>query len=944
MPFKKRILCSNISLIVSAGLFLSSTGQIAVAQIPQFSCRANNAGDGWICEPLGPRSAPVAPSVAPPSGVESAPIESDDSVSPQAVEPDAEVEPAEVPLSNTSSNTSSNTNSQPRSATNAVNDNGLEEIPASPSNDNQASSQALATAAPLVPTAIVSEYPLDWVPREALSQEQLQLLPDNCCGAFIDPSRSLANFQVDPETAQTVFSASQGIEQLNQNLITIDGDVVVQQGNRHMQNDSTTTLDRGENTVLMEGNVVFREPGILLQGTSAFVNSDAGTSRMESASYVIHDVGAHGQAESVVYTSESGLVSIENGEFSRCEPENSFWKISARSLVLDQANGRGYATGASLRLGNFPIFYYPYTLPFPLGDERMSGFLAPSTGSTRSGGFDFELPYYLNLAPNYDATVSPRLISDRGVLTSLETRYLASWSMNTLNMSYLGNDKFYDPDTVNIPGTESPSEEDRWFIGYEHLGNLGRNWSTFVDYNAISDDDYFYDLGSNGLNVTSRTHLNQLGQLNFNSGFLRANLRAQRTEIIDPTINTDGINKPYDRLPQFNFDTDAYLPGGFGVRLRGQITSFDRTLDATLLPPSQIENGVLVTGERINLEPEINWSLESPGWFVRASGKYKYAAFDLQEQASVSVEDPDIGIGVGSADAGLIFERQRAGGGSQTLEPRLFYLYSEFENQDFLPLFDTTEMNFSFNQLFRDDRFSGGDRIADANQLSAALTTRLLDERGRELGRASIGRITYFEDRYVSLKSPLRNSIPKYSTLSTESALAGELGISFGDNWRLSTDVQWNEETEEIEEGSFRMRYQGDADHILNLSYRYRGLATNPNAPLIFGIDTRIKQSDVSGMWPINDNWKILARWNYDHSNDRNLETFAGIEYSNCCATIRLVGREWVDENELFLPNIEPNRGIFVQFTLNGLGNITGGGISSLLEDGIWGFRETEYE
>jgi LPS-assembly protein len=530
------------------------------------------------------------------------------------------------------------------------------------------------------------------------------------------------------------------------------------------------------------------------------------------------------------------------------------------------------------------------------------------------------------------------------VLTGLELRYLAETSLNTLNMSYLGNDKLFNETTANVLGSDSPPTDNRWFIGYEHYGVYGRNWSSFVDYNAVSDEDYFYDLGSNGLNTTSRTHLNRQARLNFNTEYLRAGLNVQRIQIIDPFISSIDLNRPYDRLPQFYFDTDAYLGAGFRVELGGQVTSFDRTLDESSLSQSQLDNGALVSGERLNLEPAISWSIEQPGWFLRANAKYKHASYKLQNQSTASMDDPDVGITVYNFDSGLIFERPMAGGFTQTLEPRAYYLFSEFEEQSLLPLFDTSELNFSFSQLFREDRFSGGDRTGDADQVSIAITSRILDEKGKERARMSLGQIRYFDDRQVNLGNPIQSWIPRYSPLNQKSALAGEFALSFSESWRLNTDVQYNEETEELDEGSFQLRYHRDTDHLFNIAYRYRNLVDSPNFILPTGIDPRIKQTDLSAAWPINQAWKLLARWNYDHSNSRNLETFAGVEYSNCCATIRVIAREWVDEDELFVPNIEPNQGIFVQFTLNGLGNITGGGLSSLLSDGIRGFKETDDE
>ena len=914
MPLRKLHISSEISLILFAGILLTALPQTTQAQLPQYTCRPNVDSDGWVCER----------SDSPPSRNLS--DDSNSAVLPPIIEQLEPEQPQVIPEDETR---------EPKASPDSPTEAPVRETPPNGPNLEAEEIRIGLTA-----------NELDWMPRASMTIEQQESLPDNCCGNFIDPIASFADNTAIPAEAETLFRANQGLQQLAQNLITINGDVTVQQGFRSIINDQVTNIDREANTVSMEGNVEFREPGILLLGSSAFIDNDDNSNRIENAQYVLHNYSAHGQAQSIIYSSDSSVVSIENGEFSRCEPGNNFWKLRADNITLDQKENRGYAQNASLQLGGLPIFYYPFTLPFPLGDERSSGLLAPSTGSTRSGGFDFELPYYFNLAPHYDATLSPRLISDRGVLVGTELRYLASWSMNTLNMSGLSGDQLYDAAQIDVLGSDSPSVEDRWFIGFEHMGSLGRNWSTFIDYNAISDEDYFYDLGSSGLNLLSRTHLNRQGALNFNSEYLRAGLNVQRIQIIDPFISAIDLSRPYDRLPQFHFESDLYLRAGFSLGIRGEITSFDRDLNEAALSTTQIANGALTKGERINLEPEISWSLESPGWFVRASAKYKHVEYSLENQATGTLADPDLGTGIYSLDAGLVFERNMTsdgGGWIQTLEPRVYYLYSEYIDQSMLPLFDTSELNFSFNQLFRDDRFSGGDRFADSDQVTVALTSRILNSAGKETARVSIGQTQYFQDRLVTLSNPLQTWLPRYSPLYTKSALASEFAFTFGEKVQLSTDLQWNEDTQEVEEGSFQLRYQGN-DNLLNIAYRYRTLVSSPSFTLPVGIDPRIKQTDISGIWPVTANWKLLARWNYDHSNSRNLESFVGVEWSNCCATIRLIGREWVDEDELFLPNIKPDRGIFVQFTLKGLGNLTGGGLSNLLSDSIWGFRDTNYE
>ena len=929
MPTKVPFSALHPAFAMYLGVALSLSSNSTEAQPSQYSCRPNEAGDGWTCENNGQILSPNSTGNRGRynSDAELFPSETQRADNSQ----DSGVEESSTPnldleVSGTQERTQNETLRQTDS--NIPQESGLDTL----SQRQRFKAQA---------------YELDWVPRAELSNEQLQTLPDNCCGSYVDPIAHLNLEGNDPKDSETTFISDSGLSQVTQSLISIDGNVRVQQGYRSILNDSATSIDRDTDIVLMDGNVEFREPGILMVGSSAYIDGGNSINRLEEAQYVLHNYGANGSANSIVYTGDTGLVSIENGEFSRCEPGSNFWKLRADNIILDQNVNRGYAKNVSLRFGDIPVFYYPGTLPFPLGNERISGFLAPSTGSTRSGGLDFELPYYLNLAPNYDATLSPRLISDRGVLAGLETRYLASWSMNTLNFAGLSGDKLYDPKTVNLPGSDSPISEDRWFLGFEHFGALGQNWSTFVDYNAVSDRDYFYDLGSNGLNLTSRTHLNRQGRIEYNSDFLNAGINVQRIDIIDPFFSTSNLSKPFDRLPQFQIETGTDFLGKFRFDIKTEFSSFDRNLEEAVLSDIELKNGALVKGDRLIAEPKLGWSIERPGWFVRTNAKYKHVEYKLQNQAVTSLKQPEIGVGTYNFDSGLVFEKSIARsnrGWRSTIEPRVYYLYSDFEDQEKLPLFDTSELNFSFNQLFRDDRFSGGDRVADADQITLAITSRLLDSKGREAARASIGQIRYFRDRRVTIANPLYNRLSRYSTYTNRSSIVGELAFTLNDRWRFNSDAQWNEEKQEIDEGSIQLRYHRDDDHLFNIAYRIRNLVPTSRFVIPFDIDSRIKQTDISMVWPINARWRVLGRFNYDHSNSRNLETFAGVEWSNCCATIRLIGREWVDEDELFLPNMEPNNGVFVQVSLNGFGNLTGGGLSNLLSDSIWGFRESNYD
>ncbi|PCH62153.1 MAG: hypothetical protein COC19_03305 [SAR86 cluster bacterium] len=515
MPFKRQVLHANISLIIASGFLLSLCASESVAQSPQVACRANDAGDGWVCSTIDSDGTTVA-----------------------------------ISRSN-----------RPRSNSNTI-------------------STASATI-----SSTRSSQSLDWLSKSQMSDQQLQALDNNCCGAFIEPLRENIDINADPSEAETRFDAIQGFSQQQTGQYQIDGDILVQQGNRTIENDNTTLINtnNGDNSVSMQGNVVFREPNVLLLGDGAFIDNSRGINRIDAAQYVLHDLGVHGSAEQLVYDSNSGLLTLINGEFSRCEPQQPLWRLRADTITIDQEQGRGYAKNVSLLIGNIPVFYYPFTLPFPLGEERISGLLAPSTGSTSSGGFDFSLPYYFNLAPNYDATVTPRLISDRGVMLSTELRYLSKRSMNTLNLSHLAKDKLFDATTADIAGSDSPPVENRWFIGYEQMAQLNQSWSTLIDYSAVSDVDYFRDLGSTGLNVVSRTHLNREARLNYNQGSTRAGIKLQSIQIIDPFVSEADINRPYDKLPQLFFNTQWRLPAGFKLGLSSQLTAFDRSLDQALL-------------------------------------------------------------------------------------------------------------------------------------------------------------------------------------------------------------------------------------------------------------------------------------------------------------------------------------------------------------------------
>lgn len=783
----------------------------------------------------------------------------------------------------------------------------------------------------------------DWSHRQNMTAEQAAGVNPACCGMFVEPALTGDNAALNPDNAPTEIVTAARVNQPQPSQVYVEGDVSVRQGYRTLLASDGLHLDEETNILTLQGDVVFREPGFLVTGEGALLDQNAGNNTISQASYVIHNTQIHGTAARLSYNSDSGMMTMENGAFSRCEPMDPFWMVQASSLMLDNANGVGYARELTLRLRDVPVFYYPYTLQFPIGDQRVSGILPPSISNSRDNGVDIALPYYFNLAPHYDATLTPRLMTERGVMLNAEFRYLADWSMNVVNVAALPDDKTYNATRASLSSNATPQAR-RWFAGFSHEGQPWQNWRTFVDLNTVSDANYFRDLGTRNLNLESRTHLNKEAVVSWQDARWHAEGRVQRIQLLDPFLASIDVNKPFDRLPEIKLSRQGDSFGALRYGVDGSHVRFDRSLDRSLLTAQQINSGALVSGSRVSAEPWLSLPFRGAGYFLIPGARYRYASWQLDQQANNTAANPERGVSVFSLDSGLIFDRPVTGAGlsaTQTLEPRLYYLSSEQKDQHLLPNFDSAQLHMNFNQLFRDNRFSGGDRVGDANQISAAVTSRLLTADGQERARISVGQIFHFEDRNVSLDSPLQKWLILQPLDTDRSALIMEASYQPHERWQLMTDLQWDQENNNIDQGSIAVQLRGDQQRLFNLAFRYREKTdVFLDAPPL--IDPRIKQTDMSAVWPLNENWRMLGRWNYDHSNSRNLETFAGVEYSSCCATVRLIARDWVNDYEFNELNTRQNRGIFFQLSLHGLGDLAGGGLDSLLGNSIPGFKEQD--
>lgn len=742
---------------------------------------------------------------------------------------------------------------------------------------------------------------LDWVPREQLPEQVEQKTPGYCSGAYVEPdylAEELRN--VDPAT-QPILGSSIESETTEDGRSTLTGDVVIRQGYRQVKSN-TAVIDREAGTTEIDGEARYREPGVLLIGQHTHINMETKAVTIKDAEFVAHGTHMRGTAKQLNHD-QDGLIHVSKGKVTHCEPGVNTWALTGSKIRLDREKGTGVAKHATLKVKNVPVFYTPY-LQFPIDDRRKSGFLFPQLGQS-DDGIDFAAPYYFNIAPNYDATFTPRYISDRGAMGEVEFRYLHKNNKGIIGGAYLeGDDEF--------------NGEDRWLGSVEHKGRLFNKISTYIDYATVSDDDYFSDLGTD-LSVSSQTHLHRIGQASYSGKYWNVLARLQGYQTLDELIADQ--SKPYDRLPQIRLNLNyPHERSGLEFGLETEYVYFDRDNDNL----TGLQRAI---GHRMRAIPSISWNLEWPFAYIKPTVKYKYTKYSLDDLDSTFDDSPDLSTPLYSLDTGIFFERDMSLFGdalTQTFEPRLFYLkVPEEEDQNLIPDFDTSELTFSYNQLFREDRFVGGDRIGDADQLSVGLTTRIIEDSGFERLRASIGQIYYFEDRLVTLAG-----LPDASDKTSESAYAAEIKFALRSGWRLLGDIEWDPDLERTNESSLNLRYSSDSNHIFNIGYRIRADRQ------------QLEQSDFSLVWPLSDRWRIFTRWNQDLIRDRIVEALAGLEYQSCCWNIRIAARRWINDDDLFRADeVEEKDGIYIQFQLKGLAGI-GQSLEGILKNSIPGYQE----
>jgi LPS-assembly protein len=695
---------------------------------------------------------------------------------------------------------------------------------------------------------------------------------------------------VDIPTSETgaIELQADNAQARDNNIFILEGNAVAQMDWQRLEANSLT-YNQDEGRIDAEGNVLYTSPELVVDGDRGTLYPDTDTGDITQATYALPKQHSRGTASSMELDGRD-FQHLKDVSYTTCPASSTDWEIFAEQVDLDQEEGRGVARNAKVELKGVPVLWTPW-LSFPLDDRRKSGLLVPTFGITEETGVDISTPYYWNIAPDKDATIVPRFMSDRGVMLGGEFRYKNRKNSGELRGEYLPSDNEFN-------------NEDRYLVGFNHRGNPLPRLETSIRASEVSDDFYFKDFGTS-LVQTSQTNLERTASAAYHGRGWNLGLMVQNYQTIDPTISPN--SRPYEQVPRVVFDIAP------ASRLLG--LKFEADAEANYFKHS---GNVLVEGSRFDIQPRLSLPVNRPGWYIDPSVSVRYTAYNLDNTVAGENTSPSRTTPVVSLDAGSFFERNSRWGNTdfvQTLEPRLFYLYVPDEDQNDIPIFDTSDYDFNYWNLFRENRFSGPDRMGDANQLALALTSRFLNPAsGVQQFSLSVGSLLYFRDRDVTLPGePVETD--------SSSNIIGEMTLALTHNWRAKAETQWSPHESQFDRNSFHLQYRKGSRQLVNLAYRFRR-------------DIQ-EQTDISILWPLGESWHMVGRWYYSLQDNTTLEALGGLGYESCCWTVQLVGSSLIKDRD------SRTNAIFLQVELKGLGRLVNT-VDKALERGILGYESLD--
>ncbi|HET9023685.1 MAG TPA: LPS-assembly protein LptD [Burkholderiaceae bacterium] len=663
----------------------------------------------------------------------------------------------------------------------------------------------------------------------------------------------------------TTFARARKIEGTIDDRIVLEGDAEIRREGSVVRGDRIT-YTQATDEVNVEGHArIFRE-GAVFAGPRLDFKIEAQTGAMPNANFSYAPRQGRGDATLIEFLGNQ-QARMTQARFTTCAPGDDAWWIQAERIEIDGLEESATASTAKLYFQGIPIFASPI-FGFPVGDRRRSGFLTPSLGLSSTLGTDIRIPYYWNIAPNYDYTIAPRAMSKRGVLFENELRFLEPTMRGTLVYNTIPNDRELD------------RSRDQTSIRYEYSSPSG--FAGGINYNRVSDDNFFVDFSESILGSSNKV-LPQDAFLAYNQAYWNAAVRVTKNQTLQDPLAP--ITPPYERLPQ--------------AALNGYVADWRGFEASALLDGTRFDHATLETGDRYVADVRVAYPWTAPGWFVIPRARFVSRAYSLDPTLHPGDSSPTVTTPMLSLDTGLVFERNTTWFGrasQQTLEPRVYYAYIPYKNQSDLPNFDSAQVDLNYVQLFNENIYSGYDRIAEANNLTLALGTRILDsETGAERLRAAIGQRYYFGSQRVTLPGE-----PPRTGDSTD-VLGGVTGL-LGPSWAIDLAAQYSTEQSQFVRATAGARWQPRRASVISAYYRYR--------------KDDIDQIDLATQWPLSDRWYAVGRVNYSIQDSRVVDALAGFEYKADCWILRFAAQRFATTTD------QATTSVYVQLELSGLTSV----------------------
>jgi len=720
---------------------------------------------------------------------------------------------------------------------------------------------------------------------------------------FADEKNYQVNSSIEGLSANDILIEGDSLESILDRKLRASGNALISKGNQSIKADFIE-YDQISEELYAKGQITITTPDLELKGSELEMSLAENTGSIANGSFVANinentpsrfNKELRGTATKIFLEGEDKK-KLENAKVTTCEADQNEWFITSDETIIDQSSGNIKAKHATLTLKGVPIMYSPY-VDFSTTSQRRSGWLLPTAGSTTTSGFETSIPYYFNLSPTHDATLTSRYMEKRGLQFDGEFRYLSKNYKGTSEIQYLNKDRDADIDN-------------RYLLDIKHQHNFGKGFSGTVEYEKVksNDNNYFADM-STSIAVTSQVSLRQTAQLDYkktdDSSDIKGSLKVQEFQNLTSA-------SPYELKPSFNLsykkdwedkvDQSLFLQTGVNF----SYDQFDTGNNAA-------KN--IATGARIASTPSVSFPMEASFGFLKPKLIANLRHYDLDD---ASTSQKSLAIPTVSLDSGLYLDRPFKLSGynfTQTLEPRIFYTYTPYEDQSDIPYFDTSLNELNTTTIFQENQFSGKDRVMDTNAITTALTTRVIDDSGYDWMLLTMGQRFYLSDRKVLEEDRYANS--SYKGDKSDFLVGAQANLT--KSLKITSDYEYNFSEDTTNKFTAAARFRPEPGKVLNASYR---MVLNPSSGKY-----DVKQYLLSGQWPLSSGWSALASYNYDIYERQDIESMVGAEYDSGCWSAQMMF------HRLQLATSETSTDtFFLMLEIGDLGSFGQGDKSSLFE------------